>query len=76
MLRFSGERLQAIRLQNRVTQFQMAKDLDLGVASLSRWENNTNMPLLTELYKVARYCKVPMEYFVVNDEGRNKKQKR
>lgn len=68
MLRFSGERLKAIRTQNGITQYTMAKDCDFGIASMSRWENNSNIPNLVEVYKMARYFKIPMEYFVIDDK--------
>ena len=68
MLRFAGERLQALRNQRGITQFQLAKDCDFTPNSVSRWENLANTPLITEVYKIARYFQVPMEYFVMNDK--------
>ena len=68
MLRFAGERLHAIRVQAGMTQYALMKACDLGLASVTRWENNITTPNLIEVYKIARFFKVPMEYFVIDGD--------
>lgn len=54
-----GEKLKELRIQNKLTTIQLAKELDTTNASISRWENDVHLP---DAEAIKKYC----EYFGVS----------
>lgn len=59
-----AERLKDIRIENDLTQAQMAKMLNTTQTSYNRWENNVELISLKKLTKVCNYFNTSMDYLV------------
>ena len=59
-----AERLKDIRIENDLTQIQMAKILNTTQNSYNRWENNVELISLKKLTKVCNYFNTSMDYLV------------
>lgn len=59
-----AERLKDIRIENDLTQTQMAKILNTTQTSYNRWENNVELISLKKLTKVCNYFNTSMDYLV------------
>ena len=59
-----AERLKDIRIENDLTQTQMAKMLNTTQTSYNRWENNVELISLKKLTKVCNYFNTSMDYLV------------
>ena len=62
MNKYFGERLKDLRLEAGLSQFQLAKELDVGKSIISSWELCQNEPKLSNLVTVAKYFKVTTDY--------------
>jgi len=51
-----GEKIKKARLEQFFTQKQMAKELDVSVMSIIRWENEQISPSLSAQRKFYEYC--------------------
>jgi len=64
---FSGQKLKTIRGNMSADEFIKAVGLNLKTRyTLYHWEDGTSEPKATQLYKIAEYCNVKIEYFFVN----------
>ena len=59
-----AERLKDIRIENDLTQIQMAKILNTTQNSYNRWENSIELISLKKLTKVCNYFNTSMDYLV------------
>lgn len=59
-----AERLKDIRIENDLTQTQMAKILNTTQTSYNRWENNVELISLKKLTRVCNYFNTSMDYLV------------
>lgn len=59
-----AERLKDIRIENDLTQTQMAKILNTTQTSYNRWENNVELISLKKLTGVCNYFNTSMDYLV------------
>lgn len=59
-----AEHLKDIRIENDLTQIQMAKILNTTQNSYNRWENNVELISLKKLTKVCNYFNTSMDYLV------------
>lgn len=59
-----AERLKDIRIENDLTQAQMAKILNTTQTSYNRWENNVELISLKKLTRVCNYFNTSMDYLV------------
>ena len=59
-----AERLKDIRIENDLTQAQMAKILNTTQTSYNRWENNVELISLKKLTKVCNYFNTSIDYLV------------
>ena len=59
-----AERLKDIRIENDLTQTQMAKMLNTTQTSYNRWENNVELISLKKLTRVCNYFNTSMDYLV------------
>ena len=59
-----AERLKDIRVENDLTQTQIAKILNTTQTSYNRWENSIELISLKKLTKVCNYFNTSMDYLV------------
>ena len=59
-----AERLKDIRIENDLTQTQIAKILNTTQTSYNRWENSIELISLKKLTKVCNYFNTSMDYLV------------
>ncbi|WP_274364323.1 helix-turn-helix domain-containing protein [Paenibacillus thermotolerans] len=67
----SGERISALREKLKLTQGELAKQLDITRASLSHYENNRRVPDYDTLRKFADFFNVSVDYLVGREEQPN-----
>lgn len=53
--------LKTLRVSNRKTQEQVAKDLKKSASTISSWENAKSFPDVLEAYELARYYNVKLD---------------
>lgn len=59
-----GKRLKNLRLQNNLTQLQLAEKLGLTKSVISAYENGLRMPSYDILIAIARIFKVTTDYLL------------
>ena len=59
-----NERLKELREANRLSQVQLAKELNISKQSISNWENNNILPSIDVLIKVIQYFRVSSDYIL------------
>lgn len=60
---YVGKKINELRTESKLSQEQLAKDIDVVPNTISRWENASNKPKLTELDRLAIYFNVHISYF-------------
>ena len=58
------ERLKELREANRLSQVQLAKELNISKQSISNWENNNILPSIDVLIKVIQFFRVSADYIL------------
>lgn len=58
-------KLREIRLSRKLTQQEIAKALNVKVATVSRWENGKFYPKVDKLIKLARFLDCKLEDLVI-----------
>jgi transcriptional regulator with XRE-family HTH domain len=59
-----GKRIKAIRLKKRMSQGDVAKELNVGIAYISKIERGTENMSLKNIERLARALKVPMRELI------------
>ena len=59
-----NESLKAIRKERKKTQKEIATELQVYQALVSAWELGVNKPDIDNLFKLARYYQVSLDYLV------------
>ena len=59
-----NESLKAIRQERKKTQKEIATELQVSQALISAWELGVNKPDIENLFKLARYYQVSLDYLV------------
>ena len=59
-----NKRLKALRKQNNLTQYQLAKDLNISCSTISMYECNERKPDIDFLKKVANYFNVTVDFLL------------
>lgn len=59
-----NESLKAIRKERKKTQKEIATELQVSQALVSAWELGINKPDIDNLFKLARYYQVSLDYLV------------
>lgn len=62
-----GKKINELRREKGISQDKLAEDLKIAPNTISRWENATHKPKLTELDRLAAYFKVHISYFFPPD---------
>lgn len=63
-----SERIKQLRLENNLTQTQVANQLHITYQQYQKWENNYRKPQLTSLEKLADVFNVPISYLIDEKE--------
>lgn len=66
-----GQRLKELRKSKRLTQQQLADIFFLNKSSISRYENDSQLPENEQLQKLADYFNVSIDYLLGRDENPN-----
>lgn len=64
-----GEKIRALRLQQKMTQEQLADRLGVSYQSISRWENGITYPDIEFLPAIANYFSVSLDYLMGQDDA-------
>lgn len=62
MIKIFSERFKELRLEKGIGQEQLAKELGVGKATISLWENGLREPKLYSLTTIAKYFDVSIDY--------------
>lgn len=65
---FVGERLKNLRKINKLTQLEVANYIGVTKQAVSAWENNISIPESLILPNLAKYFKVEMSHFFVEEQ--------
>ena len=71
-----GEKIRTLRLQNQMTQEQLADRLGISYQSVSRWENGATYPDIELLPTIARHFSVTTDYLLGQDDIEKRKRLR
>lgn len=59
-----AERLKELRLENKLTQSDLAKDIGVTQAAIARWEAKLQIPNIEVAIKVATFFDVSTDYLL------------
>ena len=59
-----ADRIKNLRTEKRLSLKQLAKELNISDAAISRWENQLRVPNIIELKKIAQYFNVTADYLI------------
>lgn len=65
-----GERLKELRLENELTQLELAKKLFISKSSICKYEKDNNFPEASLLQKIADYFNVSVDYLLGKSDDR------
>lgn len=66
--KFSGKLLKQIRIENNLTQEQLAKNVGVSGANISRWEAGIQEPSLNCYIRLSDYFGVSLNYFIGRED--------
>jgi transcriptional regulator with XRE-family HTH domain len=72
---FNGERLKQLRLEQGLTQIQLAKYLNTTHSTVNRYEKGVHQPDMDTLNRLAEYFNVTTDYLLGRTEERNNSEK-
>ena len=64
MSKIFGERLKELRMQEGLSQSELAKMLGTSQASLSKWENDVQEPCIEEIVKICKHFNISADYVI------------
>ncbi|EFE86024.1 helix-turn-helix domain-containing protein [Fusobacterium periodonticum] len=68
------DRILDLRIENSLTQSQMAKIFDVGISTISMWEQGQRIPRPNTLQEICDYFNVDMDYLMGRSDIRNRYQ--
>jgi len=68
-----GEKIKQLRKDNKITQTELGKILNVEKSTISMYENNNTQPPIQTLSTIAKYFNVTTDYLLGN-ETKNKEQ--
>jgi len=71
-----GERLKKLRLENNITQDDVAKSVNISRSNINNIENNANYPSVDLLSKLASFYNVSLDYLLGKTEIKNEEELR
>ncbi len=63
-----ASRLRDLRMENKITQAEMAKILNIKQQSYARYENNTSEPGYEMLVRISKIFSVSCDYLLGNED--------
>ena len=51
------KKLELYRLENKITQEELAEELDVAFSTVNRWFNGWNVPSKIQQYQIEKYLK-------------------
>ncbi len=61
-MKIFGERLKELRIENNLTQQQLAKELNVSGNTIHSWETDKQEPSMTALLKISNIFNVSLDY--------------
>lgn len=58
------EKIDYLLKERNITMYRVTKDLKFSTSTMSNWKSGKSAPNIESLVKLAKYFKVPMEYFL------------
>lgn len=68
------DRILNLRIENSLTQSQMAKIFNVGISTISMWEQGQRIPRPNTLQDICDYFNVDMDYLMGRSDIRNRYQ--
>lgn len=68
MMNMFGERLKELRIEKKIGQVELAKELGVSKGIISLWENELREPKLSNLIVLSNYFKVSIDYLAGIEE--------
>lgn len=68
------DRILNLRIENSLTQSQMAKIFDVGISTISMWEQGQRIPRPNTLQEICDYFNVDMDYLMGRSDIKNRYQ--
>lgn len=66
-----GEKLKSLRIENKLTQKQVAERIGLAISAISSYESGTRYPSYESLVKLSRIFHVSTDYLLGSTSVRN-----
>ncbi len=66
-----GDRLKSLRIENKLTQEELARHFYLNKSSISKYEKNLQLPENNLLQEIARFFDVSIDYLLAISDERN-----
>lgn len=60
---FSGAKLKLLRVMRDMTRYDLAREINISVPTVSNWERNVSEPKYSDLEKLMELFNVSFEYF-------------
>ncbi len=60
------ERLKELRIENSVSQLELAKVVNMSKMAISHWENGHSEPSITQLKELSNFFGVSVDYLIGN----------
>jgi transcriptional regulator with XRE-family HTH domain len=70
-----GEKIKIVRLKNKLSQSQLAKEAEIYPKNISRYEQDSSIPSATALKKIADVLQVSVDYLLSENESEKKEIK-
>lgn len=61
--------LAAARVNARMTQRELANELNVDLSTISNWENGKSEPNVSQLRKISELSKIPMDFIFVHEQS-------
>lgn len=68
------DRILSLRIENSLTQSQMAKVFNVGISTVSMWEQGQRIPRPNTLQEICDYFNVDMDYLMGRSDIKNRYQ--
>ena len=58
------DRFKALRLQNNLSKYELAKELEISDSTITRWENGERIPNIIYLNAICKYFNESADYLI------------
>ncbi len=59
-----AERIKELRIERKLTEEELGKQIGVSATAISRWENKVRVPSVDSLYLLALFFKVSADYLL------------